>query len=96
MVRDSSWRREVGTIEGTEIIEKGELIVGEIDMGRGLISPVPIDTRTVHICRSPVDPGIVPIPKSHDNVGAIPIPESRVDTGTVHAHVSMSTGVQTP
>ena len=66
------------------MIVKGELIVGEIGMGRGLISLVPVDT------------GIVPTLKSHANAGTIPIPESRVDIGTVHVHASIPIKVQTP
>ena len=64
--------------------EKGELIVGEIDIGWGLISLVLVDVGTIHIHRSPVD------------AGTVPIPESRINTGTVHAYVSMPTKVQTP
>ena len=64
--------------------EKGKLIVGEIDMGRGPISPVFINVRTVRVHRSPVDTKTVPIPESH------------VDIGTVHAYASMLTGVQIP
>ena len=63
---------------------KGELIVGEIGMGRGLISLVPVDT------------GIVPTLKSYTNAGTIPIPESRIDIGTVHVHASIPIKVQTP
>ena len=72
------------TREGTEMIEKGELIVGEINMGRGPINLVPVDVKTVRIRESPVDVGIVPILESH------------VDTGTTHVHAVMSIGVQTP
>jgi len=61
----------VGTREGIEMNEKGELIVGEIDMGWSPISPVPVDA------------GIILIPKSHVNVGTIPNPESLVETGTI-------------
>ena len=49
------------TREGTEMIEKGELIVGEINMGRGPINLVPVDVKTVRIRESPVDVRIVPI-----------------------------------
>ena len=61
--------------------EKGELIVGEIDMGQGPISLVPFDAEPIHIHGSPVDIRIAPIPKS------------RVDIGTIHVHASMLTGV---
>ena len=64
--------------------EKGKLIVGEINMGRGPISLVPVDIETVCGHGSPVD------------IETIPILESHVDTGTVHANVSMLTGVQIP
>ena len=63
---------------------KGELIVGEIGMGRGPISLVLVDI------------GIVPTPKSHTDAGTIPILESRVDIGTVHIHASIPIKVQTP
>ena len=66
------------------MIEKGELIVGEINMGWGPINPVPVDV------------GIAPIPKSHVNTGTVPILESRVNTGTIHIHTSMLTEVQIP
>ena len=72
------------TREGTEMIEKGELIVGEINLGRGAINLVPVDVKTVRIRESPVDVGIVPILESH------------VDTGTTHVHAVMSIGVQIP
>ena len=77
-------RQEVGTKEETEMTEKGKLIVGEINMGRGPISLVPVDIGTVCGHGSPVD------------IETIPILESHVDTGTVHANVSMLTGVQIP
>ena len=64
--------------------EKGEWIVGEIDMGWGLISPVLVDVETICVHGSLV------------NVGTIPILESHVDTGTVHTYASMPTEVQTP
>ena len=64
--------------------EKGELIVGEIDMGRGLISSVLVDVGTFCVHGSPVD------------VGTVPILESHVNTGTVHTYASMPIRVQTP
>ena len=45
----------VGTREGTETIEKGGLIVGEIVMEWGPTSLVPIDARIVRIHGSPVN-----------------------------------------
>ena len=78
------------------MIEKEEMIVGGIDMGQGLISPIPINAGTIRIHESHVDTGIVPIPESHVDVGTVPILESRIDTGTVHVHVRMPTEVQTP
>jgi len=38
-----------GNGKGIEIIEKGGLIAGEIIMGQGPTSPVPVDNRCVHI-----------------------------------------------
>ena len=61
--------------------KKGKLIVGEIDMGWGPISPVLVDIRTVRVHGSPID------------TGTVPIPESRVNIGIVHAHASMPIGV---
>ena len=63
------------------MIEKGELIVGEINIGWGPISPVLVDVGTVRVHGSLID------------TGTVPIPESRVDIGIVHAHASMPTGV---
>ena len=74
----------MGTKEGTEMNEKGKLIVGEINIRRGPISLVPVDIRTVCVHGSPV------------NIETVPIPESHVDTGTIHANVSMLTRVQIP
>ena len=48
----------------------------------GPISPVPIDTGTIHAHGSPVD------------VGTIRIHESPTDIGNVHDHGSMKEGVQ--
>ena len=45
----------MGTREWTEMIEKEELIVGEIDMRQGPISPVPVDARIVPIPKNRVD-----------------------------------------
>ena len=98
----------MGTREWTEMTEKEELIVGEIDMGQGSISPVPVDAEIVPIPESHVDAGTVPIPENHVDartvpipenhidVGTVPILENHVDTGTIHAHASMPIGVQTP
>ena len=52
----------MGTREWTEMIEKEELIVGEINMGQGPISPVPVDA------------GIVPIPENHVDARPFPFP----------------------
>ena len=66
------------------MIEKGGLVVREIDVGRDSINPVPVHA------------GIVPIPESHIDAGTIPNPESRVKNETIHIHASMLTEVQTP
>ena len=50
----------------------------------GPISPVPIDTGTIHAHGSPVD------------VGTIRIHESPIDIGNVHVHRSMKVGVWIP
>ena len=74
----------MGTGEGTETIEKGDLIVREIVMGRGPVSLVPVDVRIVHIHGSPIDAGIVHI---HGNP---------IGTGTIQVHKSMQTEIQIP
>lgn len=63
------------------MIEKGDLIVVEIAMGRGPISLVLVNAR------------ISPILESHTDAGIIPILEGRVDSETVHVHMSMPTMV---
>ena len=49
----------MGTREGTEIPEKGELIMGKIVIGRGPISLVLVNIRISHIHGSPVNVGTV-------------------------------------
>ena len=83
----------MGTGEGTETIEKGDLIVREIVMGRGPVSLVPVDVRIVHIHRSPIDARIVHIHGNPVDAGTVHIHESLVNIGTVHVHESMQTGV---
>ena len=43
--------------------KKGKLIVGEIDMGWGPISPILVDVGTICVHGSPVDTRTVPIPE---------------------------------
>ena len=74
----------MGTREGTEITEKGDLIMGKIVMGRGPISLVLVNIRIAHIHGNPVDTKTVHIHGSPVNVG------------TVHVHGNMQTGVQIP
>ena len=74
----------MGTGEGTEITEKGDLIVGKIVIGWGPISLVPINVRMVHIHGNPID------------VETVYIHGSPVNIGTVHIHRNMQTGVQIP
>ena len=76
--------------------EKGELIVGETDMGWSPISLVPFDVRIVPTPEGHIDVGTVPIPESHIDTGTVPIPKSCVKTRTIRIHVSMLTEVQTP
>ena len=83
----------MGTGEGTETIEKGDLIVREIVMGRGPVSLVSIDVRIVHIHGSPIDAGIVHIHRNPVDAGTVHIHESPVNIGTVHVHESMQTRV---
>jgi len=83
----------VGTGEGTETIEKGDLILREIVMGRGPVSLVPVDVRIVHIYGSPIDAGIVHIHGNPVDAGTVHIHESPVNIETVHVHESMQTGV---
>ena len=66
-----SWKQGVGTREGIEITERGDLIVGEIAMGRGQISSVPVDVGIVHIHENPIDDGTVHIHGSPVNVGTV-------------------------
>ena len=51
----------MGIEERTETTKKGDLIVGEIVMGRGPISLVPVNVEIVHIHGSPVNTGTVHI-----------------------------------
>ena len=83
----------MGTGEGTETIEKGDLIVREIVMGRDPVSLVPVDVRIVHIQGSPIDAGIVHIHRNPVDAGTVHIHESPVNIGTVHVHESMQTRV---
>ena len=72
----------MGIREGTEITEKGDLIVGKIIMGQGPIGLVPIDVEIVHIHRNPIDTKTVRIRGSPINVRTI--------------HENMWIGVQIP
>ena len=74
----------MGTEERTEITEKGDLIVGKIVMGWGLVSPVPIDVGIIHIHGNLID------------VKTIYIHRSPVNIGTIHIHRNMQTRVQIP
>ena len=74
----------MGTREGTEITEKGDLIMGKIVMGRGPISLVLVNIGIAHIHENPVDTETVHIHRSPVNVG------------TVHVHGNMQIGVQIP
>ena len=74
----------MGTREGTKITEKGDLIMGKIIMGWGLVGLVPVDIEIVPIHRNPVDIGTIHI---HGNL---------VNIGTIHIHGSIQTGVQIP
>ena len=44
-----NWKQEVGTGEYTEMTEKKDLLAGEVVTKLGHISPIPINTRFVHI-----------------------------------------------
>ena len=57
----------MGTEGGTETAEKGNLIV-ETVMGRGPISLVPVDVRTVHTHGTSINAGTVHIHGSHVNI----------------------------
>ena len=74
----------MGIEERTETTKKGDLIVGEIVMGRGPISLVLVNVGIVHIHGSPV------------NTGTVHIHSSLVNVRTVHVHGSMQTGVWIP
>ena len=76
--------------------EKGELVVGEIGVGRSPVSLVLVNAGIVPTPKNHDDTKTVPIPESHVDIGTVPIPESRVETKIVRVHVSMPTGVQTP
>ena len=66
----------MGNREGTATIEKKGLIAGEIIMGRGPTSLVPVNIRTVHIHKSPINKEAV-----HTRGGP-------VNVGTDHVHGS--------
>ena len=74
----------MGTKEGTEITKKGDLIMGKIIIGQGLVDLVPVDAKIIRIHGNPVD------------VNTIHIHESPVNVGTIHIHMSMQTGVRIP
>ena len=90
------------------MIEKGGLVVREIDVGRDSINPVPVhagivpirknhvNARTVPILENYVDARTVPILESHDDTRIVPNLESRVNARIVHDHADMSTEVQIP
>ena len=86
----------MGIGEGTETTEKGDLIVGEIAMGRGPISLVPVDVKIVHIHGSLVNAKAIHIHRSPVDAGTIHIHGSPANVGTVHIHGIMQIGVQIP
>ena len=71
----------MGIGEGTEITEKGDLIMGKIVMGRGPISPIPVDVGTVHIHGNPI------------GVGTVHIRRSLINVEIIHVYGNMQTGV---
>ena len=86
----------MGTREGTEMNEKGELVVRQTGAGRSPINLVPVNAEIVPTPGSHDDARTFPIPESHIDAGTILIPESRIKTRTVRVHTSMPTEVQTP
>ena len=90
------------------MIEKGGMVVWEINVGRDPTSLVPayagivpvhknhIDARAIPILENHVNARTVHIPENHIDTGTIPILESRVDARTVHIHADMPTGVRIP
>ena len=62
----------MGIREGTETIEKGDLTVGEIIIGQGLISLVPVDIGIVHIHRSPINVKTIHVHRSMQTGFQIP------------------------
>jgi len=70
-----------GHRKGTKITEKGDLIMGKIIMGRGLVGLVPVDVEIVCIHGNPVD------------IGTVHIHGNPVNVATVHVHGSIQTGV---
>ena len=61
----------MGTREGTEITERGDLIVGKIVMGQGPISLVPVDVKIAHIHGNPIDTKTVHIHRIPVNIESI-------------------------
>ena len=86
----------MGIRERTEVNEKEELVVGEIDAGWSPISPIIVNAGIVPTLESHDDTRTIPIPDSHIDARTVPILESRVETGTIRVHASMSTRDQTP
>ena len=78
------------------MIEKGGLVVREIDVGRDSINPVPVHAGIVPIRKNHVDARTVPILESHDDTRTFPNLESCVNARTVHDHMYMPTEVQIP
>ena len=74
----------MGTKGGTQITEKGDLVLGKIVIGQDPINLVPVDVGIVHVHRNLVDTKIVHVHGSPVNVG------------TVHVHGNTQTGVQIP
>ena len=67
----------MGTREGIEITEKGNLVVGKIVIGQDPISLVPVNVGIVHVCRNPV------------GTQTVHVHGSPIDVGTVHVHGNM-------
>ena len=74
----------MGTREGTEITEKGDLVVGKIIMGHDPISLVPVNVGIVHVRENPI------------GTQTVHIHGSPIDVGTIHVHGNTQTGVQIP
>ena len=83
----------MGTGEGTEITEKGDLIMGKIVMGRGLIGLVPVKVEIVRIHGNLVNVWIVCIHGNPIDIETVHIHGSPINVRIVHVYGSMQTGV---